>query len=92
MRQWKKVTYGKYTRYFMEGYTDNYFTPKEAEVLCLLHGRTYREISSKLNLSVRTIEAYSKNMCNKFLCRSKRELINQIPKSEINTLKALINE
>jgi DNA-binding NarL/FixJ family response regulator len=56
-----------------------YFTWRQSQCMLLfLEGKTQREASIELGISLRTIERYTKDMCVKMKCRDKGDLINVI--------------
>ncbi len=64
-------------------FNDIYFTRREAECMVqLLNGKTMRGAAEILNLSVRTVEFYVKNMYKKLNCHSKAELIDLVLQSD----------
>jgi DNA-binding CsgD family transcriptional regulator len=53
-------------------------TKREMECfLCLLKGRTFKEIADELNISPRTVEHYAKSLRLKLNCLSKSELFDK---------------
>jgi DNA-binding CsgD family transcriptional regulator len=64
-------------------FNDIYFTRREAECMVqLLNGKTMRNAAKVLDLSVRTVEFYVKNMYKKLNCRTKIELIDLVMQSD----------
>lgn len=56
-----------------------YFTWRQSQCMLLfLDGKTQREASIELGISLRTIERYTKDMCVKMNCKDKGHLINVI--------------
>ena len=56
-----------------------YFTWRQSQCMLLfLDGKTQREVSIELGISLRTIERYTKDMCVKMKCKDKGHLINVI--------------
>ncbi len=56
-----------------------YFTWRQSQCMLLfLDGKTQREASIELGISLRTIERYTKDMCVKMKCKDKGHLINVI--------------
>jgi DNA-binding CsgD family transcriptional regulator len=59
-----------------------YFTWRQSQCMLLfLEGKTQREASVELGISLRTIERYTKDMCIKMKCKDKGDLINAISKT-----------
>lgn len=62
-----------------EKFNDIYFTRREAECMAqLLKGKSMRGTAKVLNLSIRTVEFYVKNMRRKLNCRTKFELVDAV--------------
>ena len=60
-------------------FEDVYFTWRQSQCMLLfLEGKTQREVSEELGISLRTIERYTKDMCVKMQCRDKGHLITVI--------------
>ncbi len=56
-----------------------YFTWRQSQCMLLfLEGKTQREVSLELGISLRTIERYTKDMCMKMHCKDKGQLINVV--------------
>ncbi len=59
-----------------------YFTWRQSQCMLLfLEGKTQREVSLQLGISLRTIERYTKDMCMKMKCKDKGHLINVVSKT-----------
>lgn len=71
-------------------FNEVYFTWRQSQCMLLfLEGRTQREASIQLGISLRTIERYTKDMCTKMKCRDKGDLINAVSKTtfRVNALE-----
>ena len=56
-----------------------YFTWRQSQCMLLfLEGKTQREVSEILDISLRTIERYTKDMCLKMKCKDKGHLIKKM--------------
>ena len=66
--------------YFIGGtFPDVYFTTREAECMALLlKGKSIKDTSIVLGISLRTVESYVKNMRIKLGCRNKHHLIETV--------------
>ncbi len=61
-----------------------YLTRREAQCgLLLIKGKSMVTIGKTLRLSTRTVEFYVQNIKNKLHCRTKRELVNVILKTNL---------
>lgn len=80
----KKIQSGpakhKREKIFVGGaFKDVYFTWRQSQCMLLfLEGKTQREVSLELGISLRTIERYTKDMCVKMQCGNKGELITVV--------------
>lgn len=60
-------------------FEDVYLTWRQSQCMLLfLDGKTQREVSIELGISLRTIERYTKDMCVKMECKDKGHLINKM--------------
>jgi DNA-binding CsgD family transcriptional regulator len=74
-------------------YPGVYFTRREAQcVLLLVRGYTLKEIGSRLGLSPRTIECYSRNVRAKLCCGSRSALIEAIVSSHFDLSQIALPE
>ena len=60
-----------------DGENSIYFSKRQSECMMLfLSGNNQQEVANLLNISLRTIERYTKDMCLKLGCMGKGNLIN----------------
>ena len=53
-------------------------TPREKEVLqCLQHGLLYKEIATKMDVSIDTVKKHIKNIYSKLEVRNRTEAVNK---------------
>ena len=80
--------YTNYSRYYLFGDNDSvYLTPREAQCLFLIcHGYIYRQISTLLSISHRSVEFYVKKAKARLQCNSRSNLVKFLMLSEFMSL------
>lgn len=66
----------RHARYYLPApYQSLYLTKREWELMQLLGQGPYRVIAAHMNISVRTVQMYVNNMCQKLNCASGKRLM-----------------
>ena len=77
--------------YIGESFDQIYFTWRQSQCMLLfLDGKTQREVSIELGISLRTIERYTKDMCVKMNCRDKGHLIHVVADTKFRSNAAQV--
>ncbi len=70
-------------RKFIDTKLSIYFTPQEIRCMtCFLRGFTYKQVAEAVGIAIGTVSFYACNMRRKLSCRTNKEMINKIKKTD----------